>query len=173
MTRFMEMDYYMSEAKKGNAEIAYKVAKFFEADNDSIAACNYYRIAANNGSILAMRTLGILGLSGQLLCENATKANMQYCHDNCHEAITWLFRAAAKNDAESKYLIAKCIQHGIGMKQDLEKAHQLLPSISQRLNPNSIYLLVILVQMILDHYENTDSNQIRELTKEEFLALAS
>ena len=135
------LNYYISLATKGNAEAAYEAAKLmhYEKYNEVIVQ-SMLRKAANLGNVNAQRWLGFVGLADKLVDPSSTIANIKYISDH-HHAYSWFERAASQGDTISAFAVFKCLQHGIGVAKNLEKANALLEAISGDLNYDMLPLM--------------------------------
>ena len=87
---------------------------------DIVSAMNYYRKAANNGYAPAQNRLAYL---------------LDKSEEN-EEAFAWYQKAAAQNDAEAQFNLARLHAAGEGVKQDHEQAYLLFTkSAEQRYAP--------------------------------------
>lgn len=135
------LNYYISLATKGNAEAAYEAAKRMHYEKyHEVIVQSMLRKAGTLGSVNAQRWLGFIGLSGKLVDPDSTVANVRYLSD-CRYAYSWFERAALQGDAISSFAMFKCLQYGIGVDRDEEKAQSLLENISGKLSFDVLPLL--------------------------------
>ena len=135
------LTYYLKLAEGGNAAAAYEAAKimYCEKYNDVIVQSTL-RKAAALGSVDAQRWLGFICLAGKQVSPGSTASNIQYTAD-LREAYTWFERAAAQGDTLSAFAVYKCLQHGIGIHQDTEKADAILEAIAGHLDYDVLPLM--------------------------------
>lgn len=79
------------------------------------AAIPWFRRAAAEGSVPAMRALGQIYLDG----EGGAPRNSE-------EALAWFFQAAQRGDGASMYVLARAFEKGIGVEPDPQLARQWL-----------------------------------------------
>ena len=128
------LNYYLSLATKGDADSAYEAAKImhYEKYNEVIVQ-SMIRKAATLGNPSAQRWLGLICLANQLVHPDSTTSNIKFVTDY-QQAYLWFSRAASQGDSLSAFAVCKCLQYGIGVEKNSEKADCILNTISDTLN---------------------------------------
>lgn len=160
------LNYYISLSTKGNAEAAYEAAKLmhYEKYNEVIVQ-SMLRKAAHLGNVNAQRWLGFIGLANKLVDPDSTISNIKYITDHRH-AYSWFEHAAAQGDTISAFAVFRCLQHGIGVERDPEKANALLESISGKLDYDMLPLI-----FFFDTYKECDRKETAEKSSPEYIRL--
>ena len=128
------LNYYLSLATNGDADSAYEAAKImhYEKYNEVIVQ-SMLRKAATLGNLSAQRWLGLICLANQLVHPESTTSNIRFVADY-QQAYSWFSCAASQGDTLSAFAVCKCLQYGIGVDKNHEKADSILNTISYTLN---------------------------------------
>ena len=134
------LNYYLSLATKGDADAAYEAARImhYEKYNDVIVQ-SMLRKAGTLGNPSAQRWLGLICLTNKLVHPESTTSKIKYVTDY-QQSYSWFSRAAAQGDTLSAFTVYKCLQYGIGVDKNPEKADYILNTISNTLNYDVIPL---------------------------------
>ena len=154
------LNYYIHEADKGNAESAYQLGRLLEKLGYSqFHVQRQYRRAAQGGYPLAWRWLGILGLTHALLDEDCVFPNARYNTDY-DTALLFLKRADDAGDLIAQYILAKCLQIGLGMPADEARAEREI----SRLVPNIDEDRITAVALLFDYIRCTKDTAVVSVT---------
>ncbi|MGY3439613.1 tetratricopeptide repeat protein [Marinovum sp. KMM 9879] len=104
-------------ADAGLPEAQYQLARSFDSGaikpaqgDGTVLALDWYRRAAENGHVLAQRTMGVRHLGGEGVAQNT------------QEAIRWLRSAAEKGDAGAQFNLGLIYADGMGIPSDPAQA---------------------------------------------------
>lgn len=132
------LNHYLSLTAHGNpgvaAAAAFEAAKIMynEKYNEVIVQA-MLRKSGELGDVNAQRWLGFIGLTNRLIDPVSTTSNIIYYKD-ASVAYQWFKKAADKGDLISTFAVYKCLQHGIGVTKNLEKAEHILDTIADKLS---------------------------------------
>ena len=140
----------LKAAVRGDYEAAYKAGLYYLERGNPVFAQAQFRRAAVGGYAVAQRSLGVLGLAGELLDPSSTVDNKIYCERSAQNGITWLKTAASNHDAVAAYLYAKCMQLGLFLKKDVELANEMLLGLSSRITAEQIVSAMMMLDIVLE-----------------------
>ena len=144
----MSLNYCLSKSARGDKNAAYEAAKIMQFEKYSeVMVQAQLRKAASLGSIEAMRWLGFLGLSGQLISPESSITRITY-YNTYEQAYEWFREASEKGDALSTFVVGTCLQHGIGTPQDIPKSEEIMSGISGQLAIDVVVPIIFVINVL-------------------------
>ncbi len=150
------LESYIKLASRGDASAAFEAAKimFYEKYNEVIFQ-SMLRKAAKLGNINAQRYLGFIGLANKLVEPSSTTTHIIY-NKSATAAYEWFEKASNAGDVISTFAVYKCLQHGIGVEKNEEKAEETLNTIVDHL---SLDILPLMFFFDTYHVSKTNTNE--------------
>lgn len=116
------------------AAAAFEAAKIMHHEKyNEVIVQAMLRKAGELGDANAQRWLGFIGLTGKLIEPISTTSNIIYYKD-ASVSYQWFKSAASSGDILSAFAVYKCLQHGIGVAKNPEKAENILNTIADKLS---------------------------------------
>lgn len=150
----MSLNYCLSQSYKGNPEAAFEAARIMYNNGASeVIVQNQLRKAAEGNSIEAQRWLGVFGLCNKLVVPESTISHITY-YKGYETAYHWLLKSASLGDNVSAFIVAKCLQNGIGVEKDESKAEKIIAQVVNKLSLDAIFPII----MLFDTIRSVESN---------------
>lgn len=144
----MSLNYYLSQSCKGNPEAAFEAARIMYNDGtNEVIVQNQLRKAAEGNNAEAQRWLGLFGLCHKLVNPESTVSHITYYH-GYEKAYHWLLKSASLGDNVSAFIVAKCLQNGVGVAKDESKAEKIIAHVVSELSLDAIFPVVMLFDTI-------------------------
>lgn len=144
----MSLNYYLSRSAHGDNIAAYEAAKIMHFEKYSeVMVQAQLRKAASLGNVNAMRWLGFLGLSGNLISPESTITKITY-YNTYDQAYNWFVEGSEKGDALSLFVVGTCLQYGIGTSQDVQKSEIIISKVLESISMDVIVMVVFLINTI-------------------------
>lgn len=157
------LNYYLGRAAKGDGKAAYEAAKIMRDEKaNEVIIQTQLRKSATLGYAPAQRTLGILGLCGLLVHPDSKTSHIMF-YETIEPAISWLSKAADNNDTVAKYTLCKCMQLGIGIQKNEEKAERMMDGMINDLSMDTIVSLMYIFDSVKHSKQSIVSPEIRVL----------
>lgn len=153
-------EFYMHKADSSNLKKLYLTSIKFEDNGfDSFFVQAQLRKAAEGNYRLAQRWLGILGLCKLIHLKEFYYQETMY-NQTYDLGIEWLQKAADNGDIVSEFILAKCMQLGVG----LEKNEPLAEAEFARLVPSITMDEIISVSILFDHVLSHEALRPKDLS---------
>lgn len=166
----MSLHYYLGLAKKGNADASFEAAKLmYQQGYNEVLVQGQLRRAAERGSAQAARSLGLLGLGCMLLRPESDVNHFLYYDDDYETAFGWLKKASSDGDQYALFLVAKCLQLGVGTDENETKAEAIMELVIPRISFDVVMQSMFLFDSIKAHPTKHEVDKI--ISKDEILQL--
>lgn len=144
----MSLNYYLRKSAHGDSVAAYEAAKIMQLEKYSeVTIQAQLRKAASLGSVDAMRWLGFLGLSGNLISPESTITKVSY-YTTFDKAYLWFAQGARKGDPLCLFVVALCLQHGIGTEADPERSEKIMATVSNDISVDMVIPIIFLINSL-------------------------
>lgn len=138
------LNYYLGMAAKGDSKAAFEAARIMRSDEMSeVIVQTQLRRSASMGYAPAQTYLGILGICGILVKPESTVGHISY-YNTVEPAIEWLKKAVAGNDPVAKHTFARCMQFGIGVPKDEDRAKAMLDESLSEMSEQTVLDLLLM-----------------------------
>ena len=132
------LNHYLSLTAHSNTAVAaaaaFEAAKImYQEKYNEVIIQAMLRKAGELGDVNAQRWLGFIGLTNRLVDPISTTSNIIYYND-ARVPYQWFKKAADSGDVISAFAVYKCLQHGIGVPKNIEKAESVLNIIADKLS---------------------------------------
>ena len=154
----MSLNYCLRKSAHGDNVASYEESKIMHFEKYSeVTVQAKLRKAASLGNVDAMRWLGFLGLSGNLISPESTITKVSY-YSTYDQAYHWFLEGSKKGDALSIFVVGICLQYGIGTRQDIQKSEKIMSAV---LNDTS-FDMVLPIIFLVNTLHSSNSSEVKQ-----------